>query len=101
MLLEQDTTRSLQAMNLYSCRSKIRLFGYKINVLKNREVTVEKGEMKITTVQWITKIEIMQKNALEIVRKGRLRWKIENQGFNPQKNWQGDIILHAAGMKGN
>ena len=22
---------------------------------------------------------------------GRLRWKIENQGFNRQKNWNGDI----------
>ena len=29
---------------------------------------------------------------------GRKRWKIENEGFNRQKNWQGSIPIHAAGM---
>lgn len=65
--------------------------GYKVNVLKYREVTAEKGEVKITDFQWITNIEITQKNALKIAETGRLRWKIENDGFNRQKNWQGDI----------
>ena len=32
-----------------------------------------------------------QKNAEKIARAGRKRWKIENEGFNRQKNWQGDI----------
>ena len=27
----------------------------------------------------------------KIVKAGRNRWKIENQGFNRQKNWQGNI----------
>lgn len=70
--------------------------GHKINLLKYREETVEKGEVKITYFQWITNIEITQKNALRIARTGRLRWKIENEGFNRQKNWQGDIT-HACG----
>lgn len=65
--------------------------GHKVNLLKYREETVEKGEVKITTFQWITNIEITQKNALKIMRTGRLRWKIENEGFNRQKNWQADI----------
>jgi hypothetical protein len=65
--------------------------GHKVNLLKYREETIEKGEAKTMTFQWITNIEITQKNALKIARTGRLRWKIENDGFNRQKNWQGDI----------
>lgn len=65
--------------------------GHKINLLKYREETVKDGEVTITAFQWITNIEITKKNALKIVRTGRLRWKIENEGFNRQKNWQADI----------
>lgn len=65
--------------------------GHKVNELKYKEETVEKGEVKITTFQWITNIKITQGNALKIAETGRLRWKIENEGFNRQKNWQGDI----------
>jgi hypothetical protein len=28
---------------------------------------------------------------MKLVNAGRSRWKIENQGFNRQKRWQGDI----------
>ena len=62
-----------------------------MNLLKYREETIEKGKAKPMTFQWITNIEITQKNALKIARTGRLRWKIENDGFNRQKNWQADI----------
>lgn len=31
---------------------------------------------------------------------GRQRWKIENEGFNRQKNWQGDIT-HACSFNAN
>ena len=65
--------------------------GYKVNLLKYREETIEKGKAKTVTFQWLTNIEITQKNALKIARTGRLRWKIENDGFNRQKNWQADI----------
>jgi len=40
---------------------------------------------------FITDIEITKKNAEEIVAAGRSRWKIENQGFNNQKNVSYDI----------
>jgi hypothetical protein len=65
--------------------------GHKVNFLKYREETVEDGKTTIKTFQWITNIEIRQKKALKIAKTGRLRWKIENEGFNRQKNWQGDI----------
>ena len=34
---------------------------------------------------------ITKNNAKKIVCAGRNRWKIENQGFNRQKRWQGNI----------
>lgn len=42
-------------------------------------------------------------HAEKVVEAGRKRWKIENEGFNRQKNWQGDITHacshHAEAMK--
>ena len=49
------------------------------------------GKEKITEFAWITNITITQNNARKIARAGRNRWKIENQGFNRQKHWQGNI----------
>ena len=48
-------------------------------------------QKKETEFAWITGIEITKSNAKKIVRAGRNRWKIENQGFNRQKHWQGNI----------
>lgn len=64
---------------------------HKVNELKYREETVENGKVEIKAFQWITNIKITQENALEMAETGRLRWKIENEGFNRQKHWQGDI----------
>ena len=62
-----------------------------VNVLKYRETKIKKGEAVTTEFVWITSIEITDKNAKKQVRAGRSRWKIENQGFNRQKHWQGNI----------
>ena len=35
---------------------------------------------------WVTDIRITQKNLKDMIRAGRARWKIENEGFNNQKN---------------
>ena len=65
--------------------------GHKVNFLKYWEKTIEDGEVKTTAFQWITSIIITKNNAIKIANTGRLRWKIENEGFNRQKNWQSDI----------
>lgn len=65
--------------------------GRKINVLRYWEEQVKEGGIERTDFQWLTNIKITQKNAEKIARAGRKRWKIENEGFNRQKNWQGDI----------
>lgn len=46
----------------------------------------EKGETKKIKFQWITNIELTKRNLEEMVTAGRGRWKIENEGFNNQKN---------------
>jgi hypothetical protein len=56
---------------------------------KNLSVLEAKEEKIDTTVLcfvWLTNIEITKNNYAEIVKGGRLRWTIENEGFNMQKN---------------
>ena len=62
-----------------------------VNVLKYIERKEKKGVEVLTEFAWITSIEITNRNAEKLVKSGRNRWKIENQGFNRQKRWQGDI----------
>ena len=65
--------------------------GRKVNMLRFYEMKKEHGEEIRTDFQWLTSITITEKNAEKMAATGRLRWKIENQGFNRQKNWSGDI----------
>ena len=63
-----------------------------VNVIYYREKKIQAdGEEKITKFAWITNITITKSNAKKIVKAGRNRWKIENQGFNRKKHWQGNI----------
>ena len=36
--------------------------------------------------QWVTSLELTKRNLEEMIYAGRGRWKIENEGFNNQKN---------------
>lgn len=74
--------------------------GHSVNVLRYEERKEENGTVNVTTFQWITSLCITEKNAEKMAEKGRLRWKIENEGFNRQKNWQGDIA-HACSFDAN
>lgn len=49
------------------------------------------GNPAITEFQWITSIELTRRNLEEMVCAGRGRWRIENEGFNNQKNGIYDI----------
>jgi hypothetical protein len=42
-------------------------------------------EGEICTYAWLTSLTVNRENVLEIARGGRMRWKIENEGFNEQK----------------
>jgi len=44
-------------------------------------------ELKTTRFKWITNFKVKMSNVIELTNEGgRLRWKIENEGFNVQKN---------------
>ncbi len=51
----------------------------------------EDGERAAHEFQWLTNIELTKRNLEEMVEAGRGRWKIENEGFNNQKNGIYDI----------
>lgn len=53
--------------------------------------TNDKKTKVITTFQWVTDIELTTKNIEELIHAARGRWKIENEGFNNQKNGMYDI----------
>ena len=72
-------------------QNKIMFQEFDVNLIYYREKRIVKGVEKETEFAWITSIEITRSNAKKIVRAGRNRWKIENQGFNRQKHWQGNI----------
>jgi hypothetical protein len=45
------------------------------------------GQTKTTRVRWITNFTLKNKQIIELANQGgRIRWKIENEGFNVQKN---------------
>lgn len=60
----------------------------------------EKGKRKTITFQWITNIGLTEKNMEEMIYAARGRWKIENEGFNNQKNGIYDIE-HLNSRNGN
>ena len=74
--------------------------GKPVNMLRFWEEKVVKGETTRVEFQWLTSIRITKKNAGKLAEAGRKRWKIENEGFNRQKNWQGDIT-HACSWNRN
>jgi len=59
----------------------------KVNMLTFKITTKsEKGLEIKTKFKWITNIKVTDKNVEKLVDTGRDRWKIENEGFNTQKN---------------
>ena len=55
------------------------------------EYRYERTEGETVKFQWLTNIEITKKNLEELIEAARGRWKIENEGFNNQKNGIYDI----------
>lgn len=58
-----------------------------MNVLEYEYEKQEKeGNKKMIRFQWVSSIEVTKRNLEELIVAGRGRWKIENEGFNNQKN---------------
>jgi hypothetical protein len=51
-----------------------------------------KGQSQTTRFRWITNLKLKDKQLIELANAGgRIRWKIENEGFNVQKNGGFDL----------
>lgn len=59
-----------------------------LNVLECLETTTNsKQETSTTKYKWVTNFDLNTKRVIPLANSGgRLRWKIENEGFNTQKN---------------
>lgn len=68
--------------NNYSLSSNIEYKGHKICAFQY----IETKDDKTTIFNYISNLEVDNYNIKEIVAMGRRRWKIENEGFNEQKN---------------
>lgn len=76
---------------------------YKKHEVTVLELKIETENKETGSFQWITNLTIIGKTAYEFARAGRKRWKIENEGFNIQKNQRYEIehanSLHSQAMK--
>ncbi len=55
----------------------------------------EKGEIQTKRKEFwfLTDLPVTRKNVTDLIERGRMRWKIENEGFNAQKK-QGYSLEH-------
>lgn len=76
--------------------------GHKVNLVEygeSRDITYKKGKKKgkaetIRKEFWfLTDLPVSRKNVSDLAERGRMRWKIENEGFNTQKR-QGYNLEH-------
>ena len=84
-----------EAVYRYDYVTGIDYKGNRINLAaygETRERKIQKGMGKGTTKQekkefwFITNLPVSRKNVKSVIERGRMRWKIENEGFNTQKN---------------
>jgi hypothetical protein len=72
-----------------------------VNFLEYKEISYDEEGTKPQKItkkfSWVTDIEITRENAWEIMRAGRVRWRIENETFNTLKN-QGYNLDHNYGL---
>ncbi|MDA3780031.1 MAG: transposase family protein [Bacteroidales bacterium] len=73
----------------------------KVNIFTFKTVSISDAGAEIKTkFKWLTNIEVNDNNVKELANTGRQRWKIENEGFNTQKNLRYDIT-HANSLNYN
>lgn len=76
--------------------------GHKVNLAEygeSRDIIYKKGRKKgkVETIRkefwFLTDLPVSRKNVSDLAERGRMRWKIENEGFNTQKR-QGYNLEH-------
>ena len=71
-----------KTVKIFSWVNGIEHKGNFFNVIELNEITAGSN----TRFVWLTNLNVNKKNITKIAKGGRLRWKIENEGFNTQKN---------------
>lgn len=78
----------LKEMDKKNCTNEIKWvneISYQKRTVNVIEFLCEKDDKK-TLFQWISSLKITKGKAVKFAEAGRKRWKIENEGFNVQKN---------------
>ena len=83
-----DRTTTHWLINNYKIFEDLDYKGHQLSVIETNfeKQHLKTGEKENTRFVHITNINIDKKNAHQISQAGRMRWKIENEGFNNQKN---------------
>ena len=81
---ESETVKNKEAIlkRTYTYVNNLEYQSHKVNIAEIKEI---KGENIISFI-YITDLKIDDKNVKQIIAFGRKRWKIENKGFNDEKN---------------
>ncbi len=79
-------------------KTPVRYHGEIVHVIEIEDIN-KKGERDYYN-KWVTNVKPHRDNALDLAQTGRLRWKIENEGINTQKNG-GYEMEHGYGLKEN
>jgi len=70
--------KDMHSLYWFSCTETIRCYDEKKTLLP--------GYPSATKFVWLSSQKVTEKNVKELAEAGRNRWKIENEGFNVQKN---------------
>ena len=95
VLEENEGSENQKILRSYRWMGDLNHSGHPLHYVECSEqiVDVNTGEMSQTRFVHITNIEVNALNVIHISKTGRQRWKIENEGFNVQKN-QGYNLSH-------
>lgn len=85
---EADKHPDKKVTSVFRWINEIEYKGYNLNWVECTESTtnIETNKTESVCFVHLTDIAVKEDNVSEISHTGRLRWKIENEGFNTQKN---------------
>ena len=101
--MEAGVPNELEPVRDVAYLKDIEYGGHKVTYLRatDRKIVVERKETRgqkktkkdpaPIKFQWITNLDLSPRFAVKVALAGRARWKIENEGFNRQKNWVGNM----------
>ena len=82
-------TNKWTSQNYEYCTDSLDLKGvdlYYIKLIESKHCVTKKDICDTTKFVFMTSLAVTKANIQELIAAGRLRWKIENEGFNTQKN---------------